>query len=165
MLSVLFCGCSKNNSDTDSTQCTDATQKIDTTENEATENDTTEYDTTETEEDVYNSYVGQYAQSEDFLKYSSNESNGHLTVLDSSQEVEIRFFGAKKWTVSQSCDVLDDGKLQVKCEYYYSEAEPDDLLEFTLEKTGTDEVLLTVIESEYPFLEKGETVLFEKFAE
>lgn len=155
MLSVLFCGCSKTNSDTDSTKCTDATQKI----------DTTEYDTTETEEDVYNSYVGQYSQSEDFLENGGHVSNGYLTVLDSSQEVEIRFFGAKKWTVSQSCDVLDDGKLQVKCEYYYSEAEPDDLLEFTLEKTGTDEVLLTVIESEYPGLEKGDTVLFEKFAE
>ncbi len=46
----------------------------------------------------------------------------------------------------------------------YFEEEPDDLLEFTLEKTGTDEVLLTVIESEYPGLEKGDTVLFEKFA-
>lgn len=107
--------------------------------------------------DVYESFVGEYKQSGDAMV-----TDGYLSIVQSPDELSIRFFGAEEWTKTSDIKVQEDGTMEVRCEYYLTEAEPDDLLIFTLEHQG-DDVLMTVVESEYPFLQEGDTVLFTKY--
>lgn len=113
---------------------------------------------TAADEDGYASYVGEYKQSVD-----ANVTDGYLSISDVSDEISIRFFGAKEWTTTADYSVVDGGKLKVSCEYYVTEAEPDDLLVFTLEHSGEDEIVMTVEESEFPFLAANDTITFKKY--
>lgn len=107
---------------------------------------------------LYESFVGEYKQSDN----DAMVSDGYLTIEESPDEVSIRFAGSDEWTKTDDCVIMGDGTLKVTCEYYVTEAEPDDLLEFTLELDG-DDVLMTVLESDYPFLQAGDTVNFVKY--
>ena len=107
---------------------------------------------------LYESFVGEYKQSDN----DAMVSDGYLTIEESPDEVSIRFAGSDEWTKTDDCVIKGDGTLKVTCEYYVTEAEPDDLLEFTLELDG-DDVLMTVLESDYPFLQAGDTVNFVKY--
>ncbi len=113
---------------------------------------------TAADEDGYASYVGEYKQSVD-----ANVTDGYLSISDVSDEISIRFFGAKEWTTTADYSVVGGGKLKVSCEYYVTEAEPDDLLVFTLEHSGEDEIVMTVEESEFPFLAANDTITFKKY--
>lgn len=107
--------------------------------------------------DVYGSFAGEYKQSGD-----AAVTDGYLSIVQSPNELSIRFFGAEEWTKTSDIKVQEDGSIEVRCEYYVTEAEPDDLLVFTLSHQD-DEVLMTVVESEFPFLQEGDTVLFTKY--
>ena len=141
-----------NESDTkiDTTPSRDSDTKVDTTPSKE--------DSTSTDEDGYASYVGEYKQSVD-----ANVTDGYLSISDVSDEISIRFFGAKEWTTTADYSIVDGGKLKVSCEYYVTEAEPDDLLVFTLEHSGEDEIVMTVEESEFPFLAVNDTITFKKY--
>ena len=148
--------------ETPTTEETPTTGETPTTEETPTIEVTPTTEETSTVEDTYNSYVGEYSQVDDYDENSGYVSDGYLTVSDSAQEVEIRFLGAKQWTKSQNCVVLEDGKLQVTCEYYHSEAEPDDYMMFTLEHVD-DGLKMTVVESDFPLLQPGDEVFFTKY--
>mgnify|MGYP004606427711 FL=1 len=143
---------SSKDSDTtiDTTPSNDSDTTIDTTPSKE--------ENTAADEDGYASYVGEYKQSVD-----ANVTDGYLSISDVSDEISIRFFGAKEWTTTADYSVVDGGKLKVSCEYYVTEAEPDDLLVFTLEHSGEDEIVMTVEESEFPFLAANDTITFKKY--
>lgn len=143
---------SSKDSDTtiDTTPSNDSDTTIDTTPSKE--------ENTAADEDGYASYVGEYKQSVD-----ANVTDGYLSISDVSDEISIRFFGAKEWTTTADYSVVDGGKLKVSCEYYVTEAEPDDLLVFTLEHSGEDEIVMTVEESEFPFLATNDTITFKKY--
>ena len=105
---------------------------------------------------VYKDFAGEYKQTKD-----ASVSGGYLT-LDETQEVRIRFAGAKEWTKTSSIKVTDQGNLQVECEYYHSEAEPDDIIVFTLEKKE-DNMIMKIISSEFPLLQTGDEIQFSKY--
>ncbi len=152
----------ENDTSADTQSSKDSDTTIDTTpsnDNDTTI-DTTPYkeENTAADEDGYASYVGEYKQSVD-----ANVTDGYLSISDVSDEISIRFFGAKEWTTTADYSIVDGGKLKVSCEYYVTEAEPDDLLVFTLEHSGEDEIVMTVEESEFPFLAANDTITFKKY--
>ena len=152
----------ENDTSADTQSSKDSDTTIDTSP--SNDNDTTidttpsKEDSPAADEDGYASYVGEYKQSVD-----ANVTDGYLSISDVSDEISIRFFGAKEWTTTADYSVVDGGKLKVSCEYYVTEAEPDDLLVFTLEHSGEDEIVMTVEESEFPFLAANDTITFKKY--
>lgn len=152
----------ENDTSADTQSSKDSDTTIDTSP--SNDNDTTidttpsKEENTAADEDGYASYVGEYKQSVD-----ANVTDGYLSISDVSDEISIRFFGAKEWTTTADYSVVDGGKLKVSCEYYVTEAEPDDLLVFTLEHSGEDEIVMTVEESEFPFLAANDTITFKKY--
>lgn len=146
--------------DTQSSKDSDTTIDTSPSNDSDTTIDTTPYkeENTAADEDGYASYVGEYKQSVD-----ANVTDGYLSISDVSDEISIRFFGAKEWTTTADYSIVDGGKLKVSCEYYVTEAEPDDLLVFTLEHSGEDEIVMTVEESEFPFLVANDTITFKKY--
>ena len=140
----------ENDTSADTQSSKDSDTTIDTTPSKE--------ENTAADEDGYASYVGEYKQSVD-----ANVTDGYLSISDVSDEISIRFFGAKEWTTTADYSVVDGGKLKVSCEYYVTEAEPDDLLVFTLEHSGEDEIVMTVEESEFPFLAANDTITFKKY--
>ena len=152
----------ENDTSADTQSSKDSDTTIDTSL--SNDNDTTidttpsKEENTAADEDGYASYVGEYKQSVD-----ANVTDGYLSISDVSDEISIRFFGAKEWTTTADYSVVDGGKLKVSCEYYVTEAEPDDLLVFTLEHSGEDEIVMTVEESEFPFLAANDTITFKKY--
>ena len=152
----------ENDTSADTQSSKDSDTTIDTSP--SNDNDTTidttpsKEENTAADEDGYASYVGEYKQSVD-----ANVTDGYLSISDVSDEISIRFFGAKEWTTTADYSVVDGGKLKVSCEYYVTEAEPDDLLVFTLEHSGEDEIVMTVEESEFPFLATNDTITFKKY--
>lgn len=146
--------------DTQSSKDSDTTIDTSPSNDSDTTIDTTPYkeENTAADEDGYASYVGEYKQSVD-----ANVTDGYLSISDVSDEISIRFFGAKEWTTTADYSIVDGGKLKVSCEYYVTEAEPDDLLVFTLEHSGEDEIVMTVEESEFPFLAANDTITFKKY--
>lgn len=146
--------------DTQSSKDSDTTIDTSPSNDSDTTIDTTpsKEENTAADEDGYASYVGEYKQSVD-----ANVTDGYLSISDVSDEISIRFFGAKEWTTTADYSVVDGGKLKVSCEYYVTEAEPDDLLVFTLEHSGEDEIVMTVEESEFPFLAANDTITFKKY--
>lgn len=104
---------------------------------------------------VYGDFVGSYSNTSD-----SYEAD-YLEIAESPDVISFRLSYSQDWTTTENWKAIDDNKLEVSCEFYYSEAECEDEVVFTLEKYD-GYVIMTIVESEFPFLESGDVITFYK---
>lgn len=104
---------------------------------------------------VYGDFIGSYSNISD-----SYESD-YLEIAESPEVISFRLSYSQDWTTTEDWKAIDDNKLEVTCDFYYSEAECEDEVVFTLEKYD-GYVIMTIVESEFPFLESGDVITFNK---